>query len=125
MSWQHAFAAYTTGVAFHVSLSHDQASLIAHMGTGQKATDWVSRSGRNTFVPTVKGLIKRGLVEHNLVAANPSLLVYGARVKWHYRLTPAGQHVLALLKLCGLASVGVGAKPDRLPGSEAAREAET
>ena len=101
MSWQDAFTSYTTGMAFHISLSHDQASLLAHIGENATHSNWESRTGRRSFVPTVNGLIRRGLVEHNPLAR--SNLPAGVTIKWWYRLTPAGRSVFELLKHAGLA----------------------
>lgn len=103
MSWQAAFSSYTTGMAFHIALSHDQASLLAHLGLTGSYAGWKSRTGRNNFVPTVGSLIKRGLVEHNPMMRTK--LPHGVKVKWIYRLTPAGEHVFYLLKFAGLMDV--------------------
>jgi hypothetical protein len=109
MSWQNAFASYTTGVAFHIALSHDQSSLIAHLGFLRPYSTWQGRSGRNMFVATVRALIRRGLVEHNPMVL--TRLPHGVKVKWIYRLTPAGEHVFYLLKFSGLAEISTSA-PD-------------
>ncbi|WP_379069235.1 hypothetical protein ACHMW4_04225 [Mesorhizobium sp. UC22_110] len=101
MSWSDAFANYTTGMAFHIALSHDQASMVVYLGFKGEPSQWQSRSGRGTFIPTVKALIKRGLVEHNPMIG--TRLPSGVKVKWIYRLTPAGEHVFYLLKFAGLA----------------------
>lgn len=53
------------------------------------------------WVPSMKGLGERGLVEHN--AAANSRGVGDPEPTWWYRLTPAGQHVMALLRIAGLA----------------------
>lgn len=103
MSWQDAFSAYTTGWAFNLSISHDMATLIACLGGGQPYSEWRSRSGRHTYVPVFRQLERRGLAEHNPMALGA--LPVGTKLKWVYRLTPAGQHVYELLKLSGSVAV--------------------
>lgn len=107
--WQNAFTSYTTGTAFSIGLSHDQVSLMAYVGAG-KYDQWSSRSGHHTFIPCVHALIRRGLVEHNPVMK--AGLPKNVKAKWVYRLTPAGKHVLELLKLAGLVPVLVVANQD-------------
>ncbi len=104
--WQNAFTTYATGMAFNISLSQDQASLLAYIGAG-KYDQWVSRSGHSIFVPTWRGLHRRGLAEHNpaCLARLPNRM----KAKWVYRLTPAGKHVLELLKLAGVATEVIAA----------------
>lgn len=97
MSWHDQFAAYTTGWAFNLSVSHDMAGLIACLGSGESYTQWRSRSGRSTFIPVFRQLERRGLIEHNPMARGT--LPAGVTLKWVYRLTPAGEHVYALLKM--------------------------
>lgn len=102
LPWQDAFTAYTTGMAFHVSLSHDQVNCLAAIGAG-KYSEWRSRSGRSTFIPVFRNLERRGLAEHNPAAVFVGFGTPGVKLKWVYRLTPAGEHVLALLKIAGVA----------------------
>lgn len=101
MSWQDAFTAYTTGWAFNLSISHDMATLVACLGSGQNYHQWRSRSGRSTFIPVFRQLERRGLIEHNPMALGA--LPEGVTLKWVYRLTPAGKAVYELLKLSGVA----------------------
>lgn len=108
MSWQDKFTAYTTGMAFNVSLSHDQADLLNYIAAG-KTTGWRSRQGRSTFIPTFKSLERRGLAEHNPAARIVGMQTPGVRLKWVYRLTPAGDLVLEMLKLAGVVSDHVSA----------------
>lgn len=102
MSWQDDFTAYTTGWAFNLALSHDQASLLAHIGAGYRFGEWESRTGRQTFIPTFRALERRGLAEHNQLAKAPGPLPPHAKLKWIYRLTPAGSATLELLRLAGV-----------------------
>ena len=104
MSWQDQFTAYTTGMAFNISLSHDHADVLTLIASGGKLHAWTNRSGRSTFVPTVNGLIRRGLIEHNGAAKIVGINTPGVKLKWIYRLTPAGERVLDLLKLAGIAA---------------------
>lgn len=99
--WQDDFTRYSTGFAFNLTLSRDQANLLEAIGFNAWE-GWTGFSGRGNFIPVVKALIRRGLVEHNPIihAANRPA---NSRPKWFYRLTPAGQHVLALLRLSGVA----------------------
>lgn len=101
--WQAQFTDATTSTAFSLSLTRNQVSLLDHIGAHDFPNQWRSAKGRDLFVPTVRGLIDRGLVEHNPMAMAKSTLPPGTRIKWFYRLTPAGVHVLALLRLAGLA----------------------
>lgn len=106
MSWQDQFTAYTTGMAFNISLSHDHADLLAVLGAGYKPFHgWRNRNGRSNFIPVVNGLIRRGLVEHNGAAKVFGMTTPGVKLKWVYRLTPAGERVLELLRLAGIAPV--------------------
>lgn len=102
--WQDNFTRYTTGFAFSLTLSRDQASLLEAIGVDahDAVVNWTGATGRNDFIRAFHGLKRRGLAEHNpmMHAAN---LPANARPKWVYRLTPAGQHVLALLRLTGVA----------------------
>lgn len=102
MSWQDRYTAYTTGSAFNMSLSHDHADVLTQIGSGARIVGWRNRNGRDTLIPTVHGLIRRGLVEHNPAARIVGTTTPGVKLKWIYRLTPAGEHVLALLKLAGV-----------------------
>lgn len=102
MSWQDQFTAYATGFAFNMSLSHDHADLLVHIGDQAPMPGWRNRNGRSNFIPVVNGLIRRGLVEHNAAARIVGMNTPGVKLKWIYRLTPAGEHVLALLKLSGV-----------------------
>ena len=102
MSWQDKFTNYATGMAFNLSLSHDHADLMAVIATGLSTAGWKSRSGRSTFIPTVDGLIRRGLVEHNPAARIVGFSTPGVKLKWVYRLSPAGERVLDLMKLAGV-----------------------
>ncbi len=100
-NWQDAFTAYTTGWAFNLSISHDMATLIGCLGSGQSYQQWRSRSGRSTFIPVFRQLERRGLIEHNPMAL--AALPEGVSLKWVYRLSPAGKAVYELLKLSGVA----------------------
>lgn len=102
MSWQDQFTSYTTGMAFNISLSHDHADLLSLIGSGEKLSGWRNRNGRSNFVPTVNGLIRRGLVEHNPAARIVGFNTPGVKLKWIYRLTPAGERVFDLLRMAGI-----------------------
>lgn len=103
MSWQDNFTQYTTGFAFNLTLSRDMASLIESIGNDDYAA-WQSASGRSSFIPTFRSLERRGLAEHNPMMAVGMGLPANVKPKWTYRLTPAGHHVLELLRLTGVAS---------------------
>lgn len=101
MSWEDNFTSYTTGMAFNMSLSHDHASVMQAIKAGN-TVGWVSRTGRSSFVPTVNGLIRRGLVEHNPAARIVGINTPGVKLKWWYRLTPAGELVFQLMQMAGV-----------------------
>jgi hypothetical protein len=100
--WQHNFASATTGVAFALTLTMNHVTCLQAVSLGQYH-HWQSASGRSLFVPMVDGLIRRGLVEHN--PAVKEKLPPGVKPRWVYRLTPAGEHILALLNIAGLLPV--------------------
>lgn len=102
-NWRDDFTRYTTGFAFNLYLSRDQASLLDAIGRGGPVyREWLSAAGRGTFIPTFRALEKRGLAEHNpAVNAAP---IPDVTPKWIYRVTPAGQHVIELLRLSGVAA---------------------
>lgn len=100
--WQNTFTKYATGTAFNISLSPDQASLLAHIATGWDGSRWANHSGRDSFFTTFRALKRRGLAEHNPAAEFVGVRHPGVKLKWVYRLTPAGHHVLALLRLSGV-----------------------
>lgn len=97
--WQSNFTNYVTGTAFLISLTHNQVSMLKHIGHHQKITDWKSSSGYDTQVPTIKQLERRGLVEHNPAAKANAGLPVGVFPKWIFRLTPAGERVLELVEI--------------------------
>lgn len=101
MSWKDQFTAYTTGMAFNISLSHDHADLLAYI-PHYEGGGWRNRNGRSNFIPVVNGLIRRGLVEHNAAAKIVGMTTPHVKLKWIYRLTPAGERVLELMKLAGI-----------------------
>lgn len=92
------FRDYVTGQAFSLNLRKSHIWVLAHIEAG----DYLNRAGvdiaaaprHDIFVPAVHGLIERGLVEHN-----PK---WNKNKKPAYILTPAGHHVLALLKIAEL-----------------------
>jgi len=104
MNWQDQFMAYATGMAFNISLSHDHADAMQAIAE-DRVVGWRSRTGRSSFVPTVNGLIRRGLVEHNPAARIVGMTTPGIKLKWIYRLTPAGERMLELLKLAGVVAL--------------------
>jgi hypothetical protein len=99
--WQANFAASTTGIAFALTLSANQATLLHFIDMGAHH-DWSSASGRNFMVPTVRGLISRGLVEHNSKCQDVKAAGGWAKIKWIYRPTPAGKIVLELLRMASV-----------------------
>lgn len=105
MSWADDFTRYTTGFAFNLTLSRDQTSLLEAIGNDASGAvhGWAGASGRGVFIPVVKALIRRGLVEHNPACSIVGQSAMGIKIKWYYRLTPAGRHVLELLRLSGVA----------------------
>lgn len=97
MFWRDNFTNHTTGTAFNLRLSHDQASLLAFL-ENYEGGEWRSRTGRSTFIPCFHGLERRGLAEHNPAAKVVGMTTPHVKLKWVYRLTPAGKCVLKLLK---------------------------
>lgn len=101
MSWQDKFREHSTGLAFHLSLTGDQASALAAIEDGTYLK-WQSASGRNSFNPAFRALERRGLAEHN-----PAVRLVGwshphIKLRWIYRVTPAGKHALQMLRLANV-----------------------
>jgi len=122
-SYDGRFASYATRVAFDIRLTRQQIFYLCYAASYSE-TDYetrrnaeVSHVGRSLFVPFVKGLIERGLVEHNPRARTET----AARLPYIYRLTPAGEHVMALLKIAGLAVAFSSAANDAKPQKRKAR----
>lgn len=102
----HAFANYSTRVSFNLTLTKTQVFYLwqiaernfvsVHSGEVKPGSPEMPR--HDIFVPSVRGLIERGLVERN------DLDEIGVGV-WPYELTEAGKHVYELLKLAGLIQV--------------------
>lgn len=106
--WQANFASATTGIAFSLQLSANMAALLPAIESGS-FYDWTGHDGRRLFHPTFGALQRRGLAEHNPAwrAPNCDSETLLARKEWSYRLTPAGEHVLALLRLAGVVAEAV------------------
>jgi hypothetical protein len=87
MAWQENFQEYTTSTAFAIQLSNVQV----------RALDAIDRNtwqgNFHMFFATAGALQRRGLVEFNSR--------YSAERPWRYRLTPAGELVLGLVRLSG------------------------
>ena len=100
------FAGYATRVAFDLRLTRTQIFYLSMVDAGYYNLDFEEKVkaenefvGRDIFVPQVRGLIERGLVEHQAaVKTRPR-----RNSDWVYRLTPAGSHVFSLLQIAGLA----------------------
>lgn len=101
---RNVFREYVTGTAFSLQLCKTHIWALAHIGANTLGYHERSKGPRvvspaieplvDNFVGPVKALIARGLVEHN-----PN---WGKNKRPAYSLTPAGEHVLALLKLAEL-----------------------
>lgn len=95
-----AFANYATRVSFNMTLTKAQVFYLWQVKNRQLMSVHEEIEGvspevprHDIFVPTTRGLIERGLVER---------LEDTEMGSWPYRLTEAGEHVYALLKLAGL-----------------------
>lgn len=96
----HAFANYATRVSFNMTLTKAQVFYLWQVKNRQLISVHQEIEGvspevprHDIFVPTTRGLIERGLVER---------LDNVEMGSWPYKLTEAGEHVYALLKLAGL-----------------------
>lgn len=104
MAWKDDFVNYTTGTAFSLSLSRDMVDFLLmfdEVGM-QGAQGFRRRNGVDGFVPIAKALGRRGLFEHNSDFSNFSYAekeAHNIRAKWIYRITPAGELVVNLLKI--------------------------
>lgn len=113
-----AFAGYATRVAFNINLSAPQIRAMGKiantMGEAHKTfNDYYERAqafaalepprGRETpesFLSSANALIRKGLVEYNEAAR--ARAITDPKPKWYWRLTPAGEHLHALLVIAGL-----------------------
>lgn len=97
-----AFANYATRVSFNLTLTKAQVFYLWQVKNRQFVSVREDIQGfspevprHDIFVPSVRGLVERGLVDFTPLE----------RVDvdtWPYKLTEAGEHVYALLKLAGL-----------------------
>lgn len=105
MSWESNFKDSTTNVAFNLQLSRHMVSAMNLVYDYElRITPDLSMP---LFVPAVKNLISRGLVEHHDIGAEYDSMTdiekmsYKLNHRW-YTFTPAGKHVFNLLVLAGL-----------------------
>ena len=105
--WKRKFTEHTTRVAFNLTLTRKMIFFMEvierfnEMWTKVHDPEYLTQEGlttRNDFVPGFHYLERRGLAEHNPIAKTCGR----ERVDWIYRLTPAGEQVMVLLRLTGL-----------------------
>jgi hypothetical protein len=115
------FAGYATRIAFDLRLTRPQIFYLCAIEALQhrpasiedpeniyaqaRHARW-AEGGHDVWVPQAVKLGERGLVEHSKEAFSRGV---------HYRLTEAGQHVFALLKIAGLAVTFDTAANDEKP----------
>lgn len=105
MHWKQRFSDSTTNIAFNLRLTKEMVYTLECIYLNQLARGIDENFGR--FIPAVRNLISRGLVEHHDIPEDFSSwdslkkLEFHNNHKW-YVLTPAGTHVVELLKLSGL-----------------------
>lgn len=96
------FASYATRVAFNLSLTRPQIfylTTIADQTIHERSTVYEDPQRTNHFVPCANVLLNRGLVTH-YPNGKP-----GPNGEIWWELTEAGKHVMALLRIAGLAAV--------------------
>lgn len=105
MNWQSKFSDTVSTVAFHLTLSKRMVYTLELVAINNihKCHD----EGFNHLVPAIRSLIERGLVQRHELPESYAKMdmcekshVY-ARHRF-YTLTPAGEHVVELLKLAGI-----------------------
>ena len=101
MSWQNKFDTYVQGTAFNLSLSRNHISLLFAI-EADTYLGWTGKGGRSSFIPTFHALERRGLAEYNPAAKLVGFRHPHVKLKWVYRLTPAGQKVAELLRLTSI-----------------------
>jgi len=118
------FAGYATRVAFNINLSAPQIRVMGKiantMGACQDFGDYYERSmafreflpdrsreNPDSFISSANALVRKGLVEFNEAAR--ARAITDPKPKWHWRLTPAGEHLHALLVIAGL-SIAIAPK---------------
>lgn len=109
-NWQEKFQDTATNVAFHLTLSRRMILALEMAreyseGRCGRATEAMQKFGY--FIPSVRSLIERGLVEHHDRPANWDKLTTLEKMiqerehRW-YTLTPAGKLVWEMCVLAGL-----------------------
>ena len=114
--WHANFANYATGTAFQMSLSRNHVALLSAIDDGTYR-NFSTTAGRSNFYGIYHGLERRGLAEHNAAARLIKMADTHIKLRWVYRLTPAGKHVLELCRLAGI--VPMSAAPAALPAEVA------
>ncbi len=111
-----AFAGYATRVAFNLNITRQMIIALREVEvygpghwTGTERSKIREEYGPigihnpDRFVPAARGLVEKGLVEYNNFYKTYK---FGDPIpkseRWVYRLTPAGEHVMALLRIAGL-----------------------
>lgn len=97
MNWQRSFAEHVTGIAFSIQLSKAQVRAL-----GAIADDTWQDGSFHMFFATAGVLKRRGLCEFNEQWKGRE----GA--PWRWRLTPAGEKVLDLIKMATATPVDEG-----------------
>jgi hypothetical protein len=88
------FRAYVTRVGFQLTLTRPQMVLLA---TLEQSGWYAATQVAQTWFTTSGALIRKGLIEHNPSQGHP------------WRLTPAGVHVVGLMREAGLLAELTGA----------------
>lgn len=110
MSWLDKFKDEVTNASFHLTLSSRMVMALGMCKAYSKCNDPIARmmgEKFNHFVPAVRSLINRGLVEHHPLPEKiremkePERSFAQAKYVW-YTLTPAGEHVYQMCILAGL-----------------------
>lgn len=110
MNWIEKFRDEVTNASFHLTLSSRMVLALGMCKAYSKSNDPIARmmgEKFNHFVPAVRALINRGLVEHHHLPARIIELREPERSMEHnkhtwYTLTPAGEHVYQMCVLAGL-----------------------
>jgi len=107
--WRAKFTESSTRVAFNLTLSKNHVRLLELLEDADKMnardyTRFKTDKGIDYMIPAFRGLERRGLAEHNTAEVEkikPPGIGWD-KIKWIYRLTPAGHQVLALLRIAGI-----------------------
>lgn len=110
-TWQDNFKSCCLDVGFRVALSRSMCEFLSAVADDvhwDRALYGSSQAFPDNFLATSRSLVKRGLIERKPEPEceegrrRPAVTSYELHSWTHWRLTPAGESIVVLLKLSGL-----------------------